>query len=68
MDHGTVAVTVDKDVDAAEAAWRGLGEVGVDVADVARVLEEEGLASFSKSFDELLAALEERAVELRQQG
>jgi transaldolase len=33
---------------------RRLAEVGVDLADVTRVLEDEGVAAFSKSFDELI--------------
>jgi hypothetical protein len=32
--------------------------------DVARTLEEEGVASFSKSFEELLGALGTKATEL----
>ena len=32
--------------------------------DVARVLEDEGVASFSKSFDELIGALEQKSAEL----
>jgi len=33
----------------------------VDLADVARVLEDEGVAAFAKSFDELLGSLGEKA-------
>ena len=35
------------------------------MADVSRVLEDEGVAAFEKSFDELLAVMEHRAQELR---
>ena len=35
--------------------------VSLDLDDVARVLEQEGVAAFSKSFDELLTALESKA-------
>ncbi len=38
-----------------------LADVGVDLDDVTRTLEEEGVASFSKSFEELLASLETKA-------
>jgi transaldolase len=64
-DHGTLARRVDADVDEAEAAWRGLTEVGVDLDDVADQLEREGVSSFQKSFDELLGALGAKAEELR---
>jgi transaldolase len=60
-DHGTVARTVDADVDGARAVLARLAEVGVDLADVTAVLESEGVASFSKSFDELLGALRAKA-------
>jgi hypothetical protein len=33
--------------------------------DVARVLEDEGVASFSKAFDDLSADLEQKASQLR---
>ena len=64
-DHGTLARRVDADVDEAEAVWQGLADVGVDMDDVADQLEREGVSSFQKSFDELLAALEAKAAELR---
>lgn len=63
-DHGTVSRTVDADVDGARAAWEAVGAL-VDLDDVGRVLEDEGVASFAKSFDELLAVLEHRAQEVR---
>lgn len=63
-DHGTLARRIDADVDAAEAIWARLGEVGVDMDDVAEQLEREGVSSFQKSFDELLAALETKSAEL----
>jgi transaldolase len=64
-DHGHLARRVDADLDQAQAAWRELAEVGVDLDDVADTLEREGVSSFQKSFDELLAALETKATELR---
>jgi transaldolase len=39
--------------------------VGIDMADVSAQLEREGVDSFIKSFDELIAALETKASELR---
>ncbi len=58
-DHGddpASAATV-----AARAQLDGLAEVGVDLAEVTAVLESEGVASFNKSFDELLERLGEKA-------
>jgi transaldolase len=64
-DHGHLARRVDADLDQAHAAWKGLSEVGIDLDDVGDTLEREGVASFEKSFDELLATLESKAAELR---
>lgn len=63
-DHGTLARTVDADLDHADSVWTDLAKVGVDMEDVARKLSDEGVSSFTKSFDELLAALTTKASEL----
>jgi transaldolase len=60
-DHGTVARTVDSGFDDAHRVIDSLATVGVDFADVGRVLEDEGVATFAKSFDELLQALTDKA-------
>ena len=64
VDHGTIARTVDADLDEAERVWQALEDVGVDMDDVAAQLEREGVDSFGAAFDELIAALEEKAAEL----
>jgi transaldolase len=64
-DHGTVARTIDSDVDAARAVIASLAAVGVDIDDVTQLLEDDGVAAFKKSFDELLAALATKAEGLR---
>ena len=61
QDHGTVARTVDKGVEEADAHLGRLKDAGIDMADVGRVLEEEGVASFLKSYDELLQSLHDKA-------
>jgi transaldolase len=63
-DHGTVARTIDSDLDDARAVMTGLAAVGIDMEDVGLVLEEQGVASFRKSFDDLLGALRTKAEEL----
>ncbi len=60
-DHGTVARTIDADPDAARQVIADLADVGVDFDDVSARLEAEGVASFSKSFDEVLDTLDDRA-------
>ena len=63
-DHGTLARTVDADLDRAEAVWTELGDAGVDMGEVGAQLEREGVSSFQKSFDELLTALSTKAHDL----
>jgi transaldolase len=63
-DHGTVARTVDTDPAANRAVLDRLAGVGVDMADVSRTLETEGVASFAASFDGLLEVLAAKAGEL----
>lgn len=64
LDHGTVARAIDADPAGAEATLAALAEVGVDLDDVGQVLEEQGVAAFAKSFDELIGALDAKAAEL----
>jgi transaldolase len=64
QDHGEVARTLDKGVDEARWLFEELASVGVDVDDVTRVLEEEGVQKFSDSFDELLDGIRAKRGEL----
>jgi transaldolase len=68
LDHGSVARTLDADPDAAAGVLAAVTEVGVDLDDVGCVLEEQGVAAFAKSFDELLGALDTKAAELGATG
>jgi transaldolase len=63
-DHGMVERTVDADVDAARRTIADLGAVGVDLDDVTATLLRQGLASFQKSFDTLVAGLEKKSAAL----
>jgi len=63
-DHGTLARTIDHAPEEAAAVLAQLEAIGLAMADVAAVLEEEAVASFSKSFDELLTVLAAKADEL----
>jgi transaldolase len=63
-DHGTIARTIDSGVAHAEAVMDRLAEVGVDMDDVGRTLEDQGVASFHQSFTHVLEALEDKARQL----
>src|SRR5207237_3500789 len=59
-DHGVVDKTVDKKVAAAEGLLREIEAVGISMKDVTAKLLVDGIASFQKSFDELIAGLESK--------
>ena len=57
-DHGAVERAVDKKVAAAEGLLKEIEAVGISMKGVTEKLLVEGIASFQKSFDELIAGLE----------
>jgi transaldolase len=57
-DHGVVARTVDKKISAAEGLLKEIEAVGISMREVTGKLLVDGIASFQKSFDELIAGLE----------
>jgi transaldolase len=57
-DHGIVARTVDKKIAVAEALLKEIEAVGISMREVTDKVLVEGIASFQKSFDELIAGLE----------
>jgi len=65
-DHGRLGETITKNLDLAESQWAKLSDFGVNVDDVADRLEREGVASFQKSFDELIGVLGTKSAEIAQ--
>ena len=63
-DHGTVAATIEEGIEEAQHVLDRLESIGVSMTDVGRTLEDEGVAAFTKSFDDLLATLAAKQVEL----
>jgi len=59
-EHGVVDRTVDKKVAAAEGLLREIEAVGISMKDVTAKLLVDGIASFQKSFDELIGGLESK--------
>src|SRR5699024_4682203 len=60
-DAGTVARTADADLDEARRVLERVAELGVDLDQVTDRLEDEGVESFSASFDSLIDSLEQKA-------
>lgn len=56
-DRGTAAATLTTDIDAARHVLSETERLGLDLGGVTNALVTEGVASFSKSFDDLLGAI-----------
>jgi transaldolase len=68
LDHGKPALSVESDLEGAKKALRDLKEIGIDMDAVTRQLEEDGVASFEKSFDGLYNNLDEKRGEFAGQA
>ncbi len=64
LDHGTVAQTIDEDVDIARKQLGTLSDLGIDLGDVTRKLQDDGVASFAKSFEALMDSIKEKREQL----
>lgn len=60
-ERGTVARTIDANIGVSRRQWAELAMNAIDVDAIAEQLEAEGVASFIKSFDELIGVLEDKA-------
>ncbi len=60
-DHGTPVVRIHEAIAAAPARLRALAESGVDLAEVTRFLEDDGVTKFAESYEKLLAGIEAKA-------
>ena len=63
-DHGETRRTVDKDVEDARRQFDQLEQAGISMKDVTDTLLIEGLASFQRSFDSLIAGLEKKSKQI----
>jgi len=64
LDHGTVKRTVDADLPAAHQQMADLASLGIEIDAVTQQLEDEGIASFIKSYESLLAGVEKKKTAL----
>ncbi len=63
-DHGITARTVDTGLDEVDALFAELATLGIHLDAVTDTLLAEGLASFQKSFDTLIAGIEQKTAAL----
>ena len=60
LDHGTVAATVETDVDGARNRMAELAALGIDLDAITNKVLDEGVAAFAKSFEDLIASIAEK--------
>jgi transaldolase/glucose-6-phosphate isomerase len=58
MNHGQVALTIDKDVEGARVRMAGLSGLGIDFDSITEQLLHDGVASFAKAFQSLMSSVE----------
>lgn len=64
LDHGKVSRSIDADLEGAKKVYDKVEELGITWAGVGSLLEDEGVASFLKSFDDLIESLVQKAAVL----
>jgi transaldolase len=59
-DHGTPEITIHRDMEGAHRLFQRLPELGIPLEAKIAELEPEGVEAFTKSYEKLLATLEEK--------
>jgi transaldolase/glucose-6-phosphate isomerase len=63
-DHGTVALTLEKQLTTAQAHLERLGDLGIELDQVTDDLLQEGVEKFAKPFSDLMESIEEKVERL----
>ena len=64
-EHGKAESTIEKDLAQARALFGKLRKIGIDIDQVTRELEEEGVKAFSDSYETLMETIEKRTLQAR---
>ncbi len=59
-DHGKPAARIEEGLDETRAVMQQLAQEGIELAAITRKLEDQGVESFTKDYEKLLAALAEK--------
>jgi transaldolase len=65
LDHAVPAARVENDLAGSAAVLRQLRDAGIDLPRAMKKLEDDGVASFAKSFENLVRTLEAKRMALR---
>lgn len=64
LDHGTVAPTLERDLDEARAQLEELAELGIDLDEVTQQLLMEGVEKFAQPYDAVLETISQKKINL----
>ena|SRR5215212_2736163 len=64
MDHGSIALTLERGIEEAQEQLSSLTELGINLYDVTQELLEEGLENFVKPYDSLLQTIADKKAAL----
>jgi transaldolase len=64
LNHGTIALTLESDLEQARTQLNDLAELGIHLEDVTRQLLDEGVEHFAESYDSLIQTINEKKMEL----
>lgn len=67
LDHGQTVATITDDVAGARTRLSQLAALGIDLAAITQKLQDDGVAAFVKSFETLMASIDEKRERLRQE-
>lgn len=67
VDHGKVALTLNKGIDEAKVRLQKLKDLGIDINKVTDKLLVDGVKSFSDSFESLLGSLKDKVKKIKQE-
>lgn len=68
IDHGRVSLTLEKDTDQALAQLEQLDALGIDLDQVTRELQDEGVEAFANSFHLLMNSLSVKRIQLQSEA
>lgn len=66
-DHGRVEQTLETNLEDAKAHLKQLNSLGIDLTAVTQKLLEDGVASFAKSYDDLIMSIQEKQNQLKKE-
>ena len=68
IDHGSTEPSIDKDLDRSEAQLEAVAKLGIDLDEVTRRLQDDGVEAFIRSYEELIQSIEDKRKELLKGG